>query len=180
VHTRRFLYSLAVAAAAVSLALAAHATSAAVAERDHDGSSHAHQREAAGARERTHDAAVARHREASHGVDSPRDEDVEDGDRHGASALKAASAAGAHAVHAIAPSGTRAPPPARAQTTAVLITPHPSPPVLSFPTVPVPPPPSGAVVTGATQPPLNLATIITLVVAGAVALLATHLARRPA
>jgi hypothetical protein len=180
VHTRRFLYSLTVAASAVSLSLAAHATSAAAAERDHDGSSRAQQRDPAAARERSLDDAVAQHREASHGADGPRDVDVEDGDRHVPSVLKAASASSAHAVHVIAPAGTPGPPPARAQQTAVLITPHPSPPVLSFPTVPVAPPASGSVVIGSTQPALNLATIITLVVAAAVAVLATHLARRPA
>lgn len=172
-HTRRFLYSLGVAAAAVSLSLAAHATSAAAAERDHDGPSRAQLRGPAAARERSHDDT------ASHGADSPRDEDVEDGDRHGVGVLKAPGASSAHSVRALAPSvapGT----PARAQQTAVLIAPHPSPPVLSFPTVPVAPPASGAVVIGATQPPLNLATIITLVIAAAVALLATYLARRPA
>jgi Ni/Co efflux regulator RcnB len=155
VHTRRFLYSLTVAAAAVSLSLAARATSAAAAERDHDGSSRAQHRDRAAARERSHDG-------------------------HVPSVLKAASASSAHAVHEIAPSGTPAPPPARAQQTAALITRHPSPPVLSFPTVPVAPPASGSVIIGGTQPPLNLATIVTLVVAGAVVLLATHLARRPA
>ncbi|HWW09797.1 MAG TPA: hypothetical protein VNY76_06070 [Candidatus Acidoferrales bacterium] len=174
-HTRRFFYSLTVAAAAVSFSLAAHVTTAVAAERDHDRPSRAQQLEPAAARERSHDHPLARFRAASHGADSPHDEDVEDGHRRGGSVLKAPMASSASAVRAIAPSVAPAPPPARAQQTAVLITP-----VLSFPTLPVAPPASGSVVIGGTQPPLNLATVITLVVAAAVALLATHLARRPA
>ena len=179
-HTRRFLRSLTVVVAAASLSLAAHATSAAAAEHDHGGSSRSPQREPVAARERSHDDAVARHRAASHRVNGPRDQDVADGNSHGAGVLTAAITSTAHPVRAIAPPVAPALARASAQPIAAVTIPHPYPPLLVVPTVPVAPPASGAVVVGATRPPLNLATIVTLVVAGAMALLAGYLARRPA
>jgi hypothetical protein len=187
VHTRRFLHSLTVVAAAAALSIAAHTTSVAAAEGDDGNGSRAPQWKPAAIHERRRD---------------------DDGARQSDVVFKPASASNVHAVPAVSPArsqplaglvsssrGTvvaRAPvAAARAQASAAPHTPPigspprgpsippPNPPVLSVPPVPVAPPAFGPAVLRTQAPPLNLATIVTLAVVGAVALLAVFLARRP-